>query len=196
MDEDAGTLYYMAHDGDNPMKLQLHRVGLDGKGDQRLTDPAYNHTVNIAPDGKYFTDTAQTHDQPPVTRLMDMQGKTLATLAESDMTKFKKLHLKPVELLTFKAADGKTDLYGMLHFPSNFNPNKKYPLLVSVYGGPDTTGANERFTLPNSLTEFGFLYATFDSRSASGRGKRFTDVIYLKLGQPEIDDQAAGVKSL
>ena len=56
VDEDAGLLYYMARDGDNPMKLQLHRVGLDGKGDMRLTDPAFHHTVDIAPDGKHFID--------------------------------------------------------------------------------------------------------------------------------------------
>src|SRR6185295_12051963 len=117
-------------------------------------------------------------------------------LAESDMTKFHKLGLQPVELFQFKAADGITDLYGMLHFPSNFKPFKRYPLLVSVYAGPATTGARETFTLPNALTEYGFLLATFDSRSASGRGKRFLDTIYQKLGGPEIDDQAAGVKSL
>jgi dipeptidyl-peptidase-4 len=196
VDEDAGVVYYLAHDGENPMKLQLHRVGLDGRNERRLSDPAYNHTVNIAPDGKHYVDVIQTHDTPPATRLMDMSGTMIAQLAESDTNKFKKLGLKPVELFTYKAADGKTDLYGLLHFPSSFNPHKKYPLLVSVYGGPDTTGAHETFTLPSSLTEYGFLYATLDSRSASGRGKRFTDAIYLKLGQPEIDDQAAGVKAL
>jgi dipeptidyl-peptidase-4 len=196
VDEDAGLLYYLARDGDDLMKLQLHRVGLDGKGDRRLTDPAYTHGVDLAPDGQHFIDVAQTHDRPPVTRLVDADGKVLEELAKSDLTKFKQLGLKPVELLKFKAADGTNDLYGMLHFPSNFKPSKKYPLLVSVYAGPDTTGASETFTLPNRLTEYGFLVATFDSRSASGRGKRFTDAIYLKLGITEMDDQAAGVKSL
>ena len=89
-----------------------------------------------------------------------------------------------------------TDLHGMLHFPSNFDPNKKYPLLVSVYGGPNTNKAKETFTLPNAMTEYGFLVAELDSRSASGRGKKFLDAIYTKLGVTEIDDQAAGVKSL
>jgi dipeptidyl-peptidase-4 len=196
VDEPAGLLYYRAHDGDNPMKLQLHRVGLDGKGERRITDPAFHHTVDIAPDGRHFIDVAQTHDSPPVTRLMDADGKQVDELAKSDESKFKKLGLKRVELLRFKAADGETDLYGMLHFPSNFRPYKRYPLLVSVYGGPDTAGARETFTLPNALTEFGFLVATFDSRTASGRGKRFLDATYLKLGMVEIDDQAAGVKSL
>src|SRR5262249_35857045 len=64
VDEEAGLLYYMAHSGDNPLKLQLHRVSLDGRGNKRLTDPAYHHTVNVAPDGKHFIDIIQTHDSP------------------------------------------------------------------------------------------------------------------------------------
>lgn len=196
VDESAGLLYYMARDGDNHMKLQLHRVGLDGKGDKRLTDPAFNHTVDVAPDGKHFIDLAQTHDIPPATRLMDGDGKLVAELAKSDTSKFEQLGLKRVELIKYKAADGTTELHGLLHFPSNFDPNKKYPLLVTVYGGPATNGAREVFTTPSTLTEFGFLVAALDSRSAAGRGKRFLDAIYMKLGVTEIDDQAAGVKAL
>ncbi len=194
--EEAGVLYYTARDGDNPLKLQLHRVGLDGQNDQRLTDPAWHHTVEVAPDGRHFIDVAQTHDSAPTTHLRKNDGTLVAELAKSDLSGFRRLNFKPVELLKFKAADGATDLYGMLHFPSDFRPDVKHPLLVSVYGGPETVGAYETFTLPNRLTEFGFLYATFDSRSANGRGKKFLDAIYQKLGQPEIDDQAAGVKSL
>jgi dipeptidyl-peptidase-4 len=196
VDEDAGVLYYTARDGDNHMKFQLHRVGLDGKGDKRLTDPAFNHSVDIAPDSRHFIDVAQTHDTPPVSRLMDADGKVVAELAKSDTSKFEQLGLKRVELIKYKAADGVTELHGLLHFPSNFDPAKKYPLLVSVYAGPATNGARETYTLPNVLTEYGFLYATLDSRSAAGRGKRFLDAIYLKLGVPEVDDQAAGVKAL
>jgi dipeptidyl-peptidase-4 len=196
LDEKAGKLYYMAHDGDNPLKMQLHCVGLDGQGDKRLTDPAFFHSVNVAPDGRHFIDIAQTHDVPPVTSLMDAEGKKVAELAKSDLTEFDKLKFRRVELLKFKAADGATDLYGMLHVPSNLDPQKKYPLLVSVYAGPDTVGAAETFALPNPLTECGFLVASFDSRTAGGRGKRFMDDIYLKLGRVDADDQAAGVKSL
>ncbi len=196
VDEDAAQLYYMARDGDNHMKLQLHRVGLDGKGDKRLTDPAFNHTVNIAPDGKHFIDVAQTHNTPAMTRLVDGDGKVVEELAKSDTTKFEQLGLKRVELIKYKAADGVTEHHGLLHFPSNFDPNKKYPLLVSVYGGPATNGARETFTMPSSMTEYGFLVASLDSRSAAGRGKRFLDAIYMKLGVVEMDDQAAGVKSL
>ena len=196
IDEDDDVLYYMARDGDNHMKLQLHRIGFNGKGDKRLTDPAFNHTVNISPDSKYFVDVAQTHDTPPVTRLMDIKGKVVAELAKSDMTKFNELGLKKVELFTFKAADGKTDLQGMLNFPSSFDPSKKYPVLVSVYGGPGTNAAREAFSTPSAMAEYGFLIASFDARSAAQRGKKFLDQFYAHLGTIEMDDQAAGVRSL
>jgi dipeptidyl-peptidase-4 len=221
VDEDKNLLYYMARSGDNPMKMQFHRCTLDGKDDKRLTDPAYHHVGEIpgaggrlvpvypalSPDGKFFVEVVQTHDTPPVTRLVNENGVVVDELERSDATRFDQLMLKPAELLKFKAADGTTDLYGMLHFPSNFDPTKKYPLLVSVYAGPGTNGASETYALPRPPspgrgaspfldTEYGFLVATFDSRSAAGRGKKFLDAIYMKLGVTEIDDQAAGVKSL
>jgi dipeptidyl-peptidase-4 len=196
VDEAHHALFYMSHDGDNAIKLQLHRVNLDGSSDTRLTDPAFNHTVQVSPDGTHFTDIAQTHDTPPITRLCDVEGKVVAELAKSDTAKFEEIHLKKTELFTFKSADGQTDLHGQLQFPSNFDPGKKYPLLVTIYAGPNTNAARETFALPSLLTEYGFLIASFDSRSASGFGKHMTDAIYQHLGQPEIDDQAAGVKSL
>ncbi len=196
VDEDAGIVDYLAHDGDNPLKLQLHRVGLDGKGGRRLTDPAFHHSVDVAPDGAHFVDVAQAHDIPPTTRLLDAEGRTVDTLAESDLARFDSIGLKRAELLRFKSADGSTELYGLLHRPSDFDPGKRYPLLVSAYAGPETEGARETFVTPSTLAEYGFLVASFDARSASGRGKRALDAIYRKLGRSEVDDLAAGVRSL
>ncbi|MBM3989773.1 MAG: S9 family peptidase [Planctomycetes bacterium] len=196
VDEGSNTLFYMARSGDNHMKLQLHRVGLDGSGERRLTDPTLNHAVTLASDGAHFVDVAQAHATPPATRIVDAEGKVVRELAASDLGEFEKQGFRRVELFTYKAADGTTDLHGLLHFPSDFDPSRKYPLLVSVYAGPATNGAKEAFTTPSGLTEYGFLYATLDSRSAAGRGKRFLDAIYRKLGTVEIDDQAAGVKEL
>lgn len=196
VDEPTNTLWYMARSGDNHMKMQLHRVSLAGRNHKRLTDPALHHTVSIAPDGQHVVDVAQSHREPPVTRLLDANGRVLSTLMESDDSKFKALGLQPVELFTFKAADGVTELHGMLHKPSTFDPSRRYPVLVSAYGGPATNGARETFTPPNALAEYGFLIVTLDARSAAGRGKRFLDAIYEKLGQVEIDDFAAGVRAL
>jgi dipeptidyl-peptidase-4 len=218
VDEAAGVLFYTARDGDNPLKLQLHRVGLDGRGDVRLTDPKFHHTVGsclagaiggrgrgaagscgIAPDNRHFVDVYQTHDTPPATRVVDaISGRPVADVAASDLTKFEQLGLKKAELFTFKAADGQTTLHGLIQFPSTFDASRKYPVLVQVYGGPASAGntARETFVTPSPLTEYGFLIVNVDSRAAPGRGKRMLDQLYLKLGQVEIDDMAAGVRSL
>jgi len=196
VDEKEGVVYYLARSGDNHMKMQLHRVNLDGTKDKRLTDPAYNHSVSISPNGKYFVDVSQTHDIPPFSNLVDRKGNVVAELAKSDMTEFENIGLKKVEVFTFTSADGKTELHGMLHFPSNFDPNKKYPLLLANYGGPATNAFRESFTYPNSLTEYGFLVVGVDGRNTAGRGKVFLDALYGNLGIVEMDDFAEGIKSL
>lgn len=196
VDEENNTLYYMARSGDNHMLMQLHKVGLDGKNDMRLTDPAYNHTVSISPDNTYFIDVAQAHDVAPFTNLMSTEGKLVAELQKSDMSKFNQLGLKKVEVFTFTSADGETELHGMIHFPSNFDSTKKYPVLLSNYGGPATNAFRETFTLPDPLTEYGFLVLNIDGRNVRGRGKELLDQLYGNLGFVEMDDFAAGVKSL
>jgi dipeptidyl-peptidase-4 len=196
VDEQTGFLYYMARSGDNPYKFQLHRARLDGTEDRRLTDPTLHHDIQLAPDGKHFIDTAQTHDKPPVVRLVNAEGSVLKTLAESDTQKLDSLNIPRAELFTCKAADGVTDLYGMLYKPSHFDPNKRYPLLISVYAGPESDMVSERFAQPNPTAELGFLVAYIDGRGTLGRGKKFKDAVYGKLGIVEIDDQAAGVKYL
>ena len=196
VDEEAKQLWYYARSGDNFMKLQLHRVGLDGKGDRRLTDPAFNHTVTVAPNGRHLVDVAQTHAIPPVTRVLDAAGKVVATVAESDLSVFTAAGFRAPEMFTYTAADGTTPLYGMLHKPSNFDPSKRYPVLFSVYAGPATNGAREVFGPPMAWTEMGFLVVTLDTRSAAGRGKRALDAIYEKLGEVEIDDLAAASRHL
>ncbi len=220
LDEAAGVLFYTARDGDNYLKLQVHRVGLDGKGDKRLTDPAFHHTVGgclarvegrstgrpfgagscgISPDNKYFVDVYQTHDTPPSTRLVDAAtGSVVSELAQSDMSKFAELGLKKAEMFSYKAADGKVTLHGTIQFPSTFDPSRRYPVLVSVYGGPASASntARETFITPSATTEYGFLLLNLDTRAIPGLGKRTLDEIYMKLGQVEIDDMAEGVKAL
>lgn len=196
VDEKKGIVYYMARSGDNHMKMQLHKVKLNGKSDVRLTDPKYHHEVSISPNFKYFVDVSQTHNMPPFTHIRNIKGTSIKKLYESDMTAFENLGLKKIEVFTFTSADGKTELHGMLHFPSNFNPNKKHPLLLSNYGGPATNAFQETFRTPNELTEFGFLVANIDGRNVKGRGKKLLDQLYGNLTIVEQDDFAEGIKSL
>ncbi|MEI6668935.1 MAG: DPP IV N-terminal domain-containing protein [Acidobacteriota bacterium] len=222
IDEDAKLIFVMARDGDNYLKLQLHKVGLDGKSDVRLTDPAFNHAVGsclsagrggptagvpggapppcgISPDNRFAVDVYQTHDTPPATRMIDATtGKVVAELAASDVTKFTQLGLKKAEMFSFVAADLTTPLRGVISFPSNFDPSKKYPTIVSVYGGPASASntSRETFVQANPMAEYGFLIVNLDSRATPGMGKRTLDAIYQKLGQVEMDDMAEGIKAL
>jgi len=196
VDLKKNVVFYTARSAETSYLAQLHRVGLDGKGDTRLTDPKWHHVVNVAPSGDYFIDTISRVDEPSVTRLCDAKGKVIEELAKSDLTKFNQLGLKKTERFSFTAADGKTKCYGTLKFPSDFDPSKKYPVIVNVYGGPESGGGFDTFETPDPITEFGFLVAWIDGRGTSGRGKAFRDEVYGKLGIVEMDDQAAGVKEL
>ncbi|MDP3740598.1 MAG: DPP IV N-terminal domain-containing protein [Hyphomonadaceae bacterium] len=196
IDEKGGWVWYTARSGDNHMKLQLHRVRLNGSGDKRVTDPAFTHRVDISPDGKYFVDVAQAHDIAPTSVLRDADGRLIADITQSDMTAFDKLGLRRAELFVFTSADGKTPLHGLLQFPSSFDPSRKYPVLVSVYGGPNTNGASEVFSPASSLAEYGFLVLRLDARTAAGKGRKILDTVYQQLGVAEMDDIAAGIRSL
>ena len=127
---------------------------------------------------------------------MNSEGTKVAEILESDKSTFDMLGLKTVEVFKFISADGETELHGMLHFPSNFDSNKKYPLLLANYGGPSTNAFRETFTMPNPLTEYGFLIANIDGRNVKGRGKELLDQLYGNLCIVEMDDFAEGIKSL
>lgn len=195
VDERGGWVWYTARSGDNHMLVQLHRVRLNGRDDMRLTYPKVTHKVEISPDFKFFVDVEQAHDQAPVTRLRDANGRLLATIAMSDLTRFDALGLRKAEDFTFLAADGKTKLHGQLQFPSNFDPTKSYPMLVSVYGGPSSNGLSENFAVPNGLAEYGFLMLKVDARTNAGQGRKVLDQAYQQLGIVEIDDIAAGIRA-
>lgn len=193
---DDATLWVLARSAPNPYLVQLHRISMDGKKNVRLTDPSLSHGVSLSPDFRYFADVAQGLAMPPRTVLRDSEGNEVLELGHSDDTKFKELGLRPLERIEFPSADGKEICYGTLSFPSDFDPSKKYPLLISVYGGPESSGGAERFQTPNPITEMGFLVAWFDGRGTKGRGKAFREAVYGKLGIVEIDDQASGVREL
>jgi dipeptidyl-peptidase-4 len=202
VDEEKNVMFYTARDGDNYMKVQLHRVGLDGKNDVRLTDPKFTHAINaaaISRDNLWFVDNYQTHDQPPASQVVEVAtGKPVAQLAKSDMTRYEQIGFKKAEQFSYLSADGKTTLYGQISFPSNFDASKKYPVLLSVYGGPvlPSNVPTENFVGPSAVAEYGFITATVGYRGIPGTGKRAADAVYMHLGVADIDDMAEGIKVL
>lgn len=198
VDEANGALFYMARDGDNAMKLQLHRAPFQGGTDRRLTDPRFTHDVRLSPDGRFFVDVFQAHDQPPVTQLVNVSTGEATPVATSNLSRMLALGLRPVEYFSYLAADGRTMLTGSIEVPSDFDPARRYPVLISVYGGPEDDGdvPDERFVVASPMTEYGLLRVELSTRAMPGLGRRVLDSLYRKLGQTEVEDLAAGVRAL
>jgi dipeptidyl-peptidase-4 len=197
IDEKGKVLYYYARSGPNPHFVQFHRVTFDGTGDRRLTNPDFYHQVSLSPDRKFFVDTYDRPDAPASMQIVRVSdGKVITKLAEGSLEKFKQEGGKPVELFTYKAADGLTPLWGEIHYPSNFDASQKYPVLVSTYNGPESGTIGGRFEVPMAIAELGFICVQLETRGGANRGKAFKDQAYLKLGFTEIDDLAAGIKAL
>jgi len=193
IDEDASLFYYTARSGDHPLNDQLHRVGLNGRNDTRLTGRELNHSgTSISPDHRWFVATYQAIDTPPVTALFNDQGEEVQVLADFDRDAFDALGLSMPEAWSFIADDG-TTLYGSLHFPADFDPSRQYPLLLSLYGGPGSVGISNNFRAANIMCEYGFIAVQMDYRGGGGRGKEFLGKGYLKLGIVEIKDHADGI---
>ncbi len=201
VDETHGVLYYTAFPSATAINPQLMSVKLDGTMQRRLTpdDRCYGR-FRVAPSGEFFIASDETISQPPSSRLYRIDAgesaAVVATLSEGASDIWSSRALPPPELVRVKAADGATDLYGTLHYPSNFDPAKSWPLVVDAYGGPYFATVSNRFSSPRAECELGFVILQLDNRGTPGRGKAFEDATYLRLGGPDLDDQAAAVQQL
>ena len=198
VDEERGVVYFTGY-RNHGMETHLFRVGLDGKGYKDLTPEEGSHRTGLAPGGGWFFDTWSSLHVPPRTVLKDGTGRVVREVSRADASRLEALRLTPVELVTFKAADGKTDLQGLLYKPADFDPRRTYPLLVYVYGGPHVKVIRNTFQEAGrfqAVAQLGYLVFRMDNRGTPRRGKAFETATYLKLGQVDLADQAAGVKHL
>ena len=196
VDEKNGWFYFTAYSDKNPYNIQLHRTRLDGTEHVRITTmPLHHSAFIISPDNKWVIATCENVNTPPKTVLYDATGKMVLELEVADVDD-ENSKMITSELFEFISADGKTVIYGTLHKPTNFDPSKKYPLLIDVYGGPGSRGLSNRFNPANPYCEFGYCIAKIGNRGTIERGKAFETATYLKLGEPDLLDQADGVKFL
>jgi dipeptidyl-peptidase-4 len=199
VDEASGWVYFAGFEA-NGTQSHAYRIKLDGTGYTKMTREPGSHMLSFSPTFDFYTDSFSSFDQPAKTALHQADGKLVRIISESTPSKeFQDLKLIKPEHFLFKSADGKYDLDGLLYFPAHFDPNDKYPLLLTIYGGPGSKGVTNRYNMSDggqALAQLGFLVAVCDYRGVSGRGKAFQNLHYMKLGQIELEDHVAFVKAL
>ncbi|MEO8452548.1 MAG: DPP IV N-terminal domain-containing protein [Gemmatimonadota bacterium] len=197
VDEKKGVVYFT---GATRLGLEQHlfRVGLDGTGLTRFTSEPGWHEPFVDSALTTFLDRHSSLTRPWTVVLKTIDGKPLKELAHSDTSALHTLGITGPELITLKAADGVTDIHGHLFKPADFDPAKRYPMVVEIYGGPHTKAIRDRYDLDfgAGVAQLGFLVFQVDGRGTIDREKRFQTGNYLKMGQIDIDDQAAAVRQL
>ncbi len=194
VDGKTRQVYFLAggvEPGMDPYYTQLYRFNLDGSGMTRLTPEDANHTVSVSPDGKYFVDNSSRPSLPGESVLRSASnGSVVRVLEQTDDSSLVKMGWKPPIPFEGKAADGKTNLYGIIVRPTNFVSSKKYPILEDIYTGPQgffvpkTFGAALRL---QSMAELGFVVVMVDGRGTTGRSRAFHDFSYHNMGNVFID---------
>jgi dipeptidyl-peptidase 4 len=197
LEERTGFVYFSATEKD-PRERHLYRSRLDGTGRARLTKEDGTHRVLVSPDARYFADTRSSLEAPPALVVSSSDGLKSVSVAydRAPETGYEQGTYEWVEL---KARSGAA-LYGRLLKPASFDPAKRYPVLVRVYGGPgvqlvrnfsDSAGSFDQL-----LASRGFLVWSLDNRGATGRGHAFEAPLYKDMGRTELEDQLVGVEHL
>jgi dipeptidyl-peptidase 4 len=201
VDESAGKVY-VSSNRDAVMDKQSYALNLDGSNADhptRITNGDGWHEDNFAKNGKLFVDTFSDPNTPPQVSIRKPDGSMVEWLEHNELNaahpygKYVAAHL-PTEFGTIKAHDGQTMYYSMIK-PSNFNPNKRYPVFLFVYGGPHSQQVQRNWgsLFKQYMAQQGFVVFTLDNRGSSRRERAFTDVIYGKLGTNEVEDQVTGI---
>jgi len=206
------VVYFTARtDPTRPYDRHLCRVDDHGGGFRQLTERGFDNQVQAGPSRRHFVVTSSTVARPSVTRLVDGDGGGV-TVTETDMSSLEELRHVPPQEFTVPAADGQTQLHGVLYLPPNFDREKSYPILEQIYGGPQivahpTSYDGTSATLPNGESigygiraqahaQLGFVVAVLDGRGTPGRGLDFHRVVRGRMGQHEAADHAAAVRAL
>ncbi|HVI59691.1 MAG TPA: DPP IV N-terminal domain-containing protein [Luteimonas sp.] len=188
--------------GRNPYYQHFYKASLDGGAPVLLTPEDADHKVTLSPGGSWFVDTYSTVDTAPVTLLRKAGDGALAReVARGDISRLQAAGWVAPEPFTVKARDGRTDLYGLMFKPTNFDPAKKYPIIDYVYPGPQTGSVRSRSFLAShldnqALAELGFIVVAIDGMGTPWRSKAFHDAYFGDIGDNTLPDQVTGLRQL
>lgn len=201
VDEELREVWFMAsglRSGEDPYHLHLCRVSLDTGTVTRLTEGEGNHHIEFSPTREYFTDTWSRVDHPPVHELRrSRDGSLVCVLEKADAQALLATGWSLPERITAKGRDGKTDIYGLLIKPHNFDPSRKYPVLEEVYAGPHSAHVPKdfgRLLRMQQLASLGYVIVRSDGMGTTHRGKAFHDVCWKNLKDAGFPDRKAWLK--
>ena len=196
-DKKSNTYYYISNEG-SPLRTAIYKI--DGKGRKtKLSAKEGTHNAIFSKNLKYYINTFSNSQTPPQITINDNAGKTLTTLVDNQqlVEKLAKVNLVSKEFFTFKTTDGVV-LNGWMMKPANFDPNKKYPVIMHQYSGPGSQQVLDRWRMgarsdggifETYLAQNGFISVCVDGRGTGGRGAAFEKCTYLNLGVKEARDQ-------
>lgn len=199
LDEKAGKVFFTAHGKENTARTDFYSISLNGKNLKRLTSGEFNNRIQMSPDGKYFTATYSNAYTPTRVSLFDQNGKKIKDLGDAKGEEFDQYEIAKTELIRVKSDDGKYDLPAMVTWPLNMDPNKKYPVLISIYGGPNAGTVWDNFVFNANQQWYakeGMIQIAIDHRASGQFGKEGVNYMYHNLGYWEMKDYSTVVKYL
>ncbi|MFA6798517.1 MAG: S9 family peptidase [Bacteroidales bacterium] len=195
VDEEKGIVYFT---GRGPESTENHafRVNLDGTGFVQLTEGAGTHSINLSPGGSYLIDTWSSTTVPGRKELRDKDGKLVRLLHETTFEFDPTKHAK-TDYVRIPSTDG-FQLPALITYPVNFDPNKKYPVVFTIYGGPDAGGIRNSFSggAANWYAQNDIITINVDHRASGQFGKAGLDYMWRNLGKWEMIDYGEAVKWL
>jgi dipeptidyl aminopeptidase/acylaminoacyl peptidase len=196
IDEDKREIWFHAsgrNPGQDPYFLHYYRVNFDGSGLVALTDGNGNHAVDYSPDRSWSIDTYSRVDAAPLVELRRASdGKLACKLEEADTAALRAGNWMAPEVFVSKARDGKTDIWGVIFRPRNFDPAKKHPVIESIYAGPQGSFTPKSFSAASrfsGLTDAGFVVVQMDGMGTANRSKAFHDVCFKNLKDAGFPDR-------
>jgi dipeptidyl aminopeptidase/acylaminoacyl peptidase len=200
VDEQTRQIWFEAsgmNPGEDPYFVHAYRINFDGTGLTPLTEGEGNHHVEFSGDGKYYVDLVSTIDTAPVLTLFRTDGNVkFVELERGNIDKLKAAGWHAPEPFVAKGRDGKTEIWGVVWKPVNFDAKKKYPVVEDIYAGPQGSFVPKTFsTRAEALTELGFVVVQIDGMGTNNRSKAFHDVAWHDLKDAGFPDRIAWHKA-
>lgn len=202
VDPASGQIHVIASaDSARPYDQHLYVLGAESGALRRLTEEPGIHDVQWAPSGRAFLDVHSSLDRPYATDLRRADGGLIARLETADTSALAALGHRPPEPFRALAADGTTEIHGVIYTPADFDPARRYPVVDYVYAGPWLSAVQKEYApafsmqrIAASLAEMGLVVVMVDARGTPGRSKAFQDATYGRVGQMEIADHVAALR--